>query len=72
MRYSALLALILTLGLTGCSREDADHSSNDNDHIWQSQTDALREAQQMRDTQKIQTERQQQLYDQLDQESRGQ
>lgn len=71
MRYSTLLALIIALGVAGCSREGADNSSA-NEHIWQSQTDALREAQQMRDTQKIQTERQQQLYDQLDQESRGQ
>ncbi|HID48622.1 MAG TPA: hypothetical protein EYP40_03255 [Chromatiales bacterium] len=61
--------LLAAVGVAGCSRQD-DGKPADQAHIWQSQTDALRQAEQLRDRTNAEAQRQQQQYDLLNQERR--
>lgn len=71
MLRTILMILFTTTALAGCSGQD-DSDPADQTHVWQSQTDALRQAEQLRNRTNAETQRQQEQYDQLDQESRGQ
>ena len=70
MLRTLFFLLILSIGVTACSGQDDE--ATDKTHVWQSQTDALQQAGQLRDQTNAETERQQQQYDQLEQESRSQ
>ena len=71
MIRNSILIMLVVFCLPGCSRQDTATPA-DKEHVWQVQTDALRQAEQLRDRQNAQTSREQQQYDQLDQESRSQ
>ncbi len=63
-----LLITILALASllqTACS-QDTDKAENDQDHIWKTQTDALKQARQLQGTLDKETERKQKQLEEID------
>ncbi len=63
-----LLITTLTLASllqTACS-QDTDKAENDQDHVWKTQTDALKQAQQLQGSLNEETERKQKQLEEID------